>query len=81
MLPLELIIRALGIVFSLGILAFAIVLGGVIFISLAGVVVLIMIGLYIRSFFYRRKQDSGKGSDETVIDAEYTILDNKDSDD
>ena len=50
-------------------------------ISLAGVIVLIMIGLYIRSFFYRRKQHSDKGSDETVIDAEYTILDNKDSDD
>ena len=81
MLPLELIIRALGIVFSLGILAFAIVLGGVIFISLAGVIVLIMIGLYIRSFFYRRKQHSHKSSDETVIDAEYTILDNKDLDD
>ena len=42
---------------------------------------LIMIGLYIRSFFYRRKQHPDKGSDETVIDAEYTILDNKDSDD
>ena len=40
-----------------------------------------MIGLYIRSFFYRRKQHSDKGSDDTVIDAEYTILDNKDSDD
>ncbi len=81
MLPLELIIRALGIVFTLGILALAIVVGGVIFISLAGFVILIMIGLYIRSFFYRRKQHPDKGSDETVIDAEYTILDNKDSDD
>ena len=46
------------------------VLGGVIFISLAGVIVLVMIGLYIRSFFYRRKQHSDKSSDETVIDAE-----------
>jgi len=81
MLPLELIIRALGIVFSLGILALAISLGAVIFIFLAVVIVLIMIGLYIRSFFYRRKQHSDKDSDETVIDAEYTILDNKDSDD
>ena len=78
---MELIIRALGIVFSLGILALAISLGAVIFIFLAGVIVLIMIGLYIRSFFYRRKQHSDKDSDETVIDAEYTILDNKDSDD
>ncbi|GIT37776.1 MAG: hypothetical protein Ct9H300mP6_16440 [Gammaproteobacteria bacterium] len=51
MLPLELIIRALGIVFSLGILAFAIVLGGVIFISLAGVIVLIMIGFIYEVFF------------------------------
>ena len=81
MLPLELIIRALGIVFSLGILAFAISLGAVIFIFLAGVIVLIMSGSYVRSFFYRRKQHPDKGSDETVIDAEYTILDNKDSDD
>ena len=79
MLPFELIIRALGIVFSLGILAIAIVLGGFIFITFAGLIVVAIIGFYIRGFFYRRKK--GSDSDDTVIDAEYTILDNKDSDD
>jgi len=79
MLPFELIIRALGIVFSLGILAVAIVLGGFIFITLAGLIVVAIIGFYIRGFFYRRKKDLY--SDDTVIDAEYTILDNKDPDD
>ena len=79
MLPFELIIRALGIVFSLGILAVAIVLGGFIFITPAGLIVVAIIGFYIRGFFYRRKKDLD--SDDTVIDAEYTILDNKDSDD
>ena len=43
MLPFELIIRALGIVFSLGILAVAIVLGGFIFITLAGLIVVAII--------------------------------------
>ena len=81
MLPFELIIRALGIVFSLGILAVAIVLGGFIFITLAGLIVVAIIGFYIRGFFYRRKKDLDSDSDDTVIDAEYTILDNKDSDD
>ena len=81
MLPFELIIRALGIVFSLGILAVAIVLGGFIFITLAGLVVIVIIGFYVRGFFYRRKKDLDSDSDDTVIDAEYTILDNKDSDD
>ena len=79
MLPFELIIRALGIVFSLGILAVAIVLGGFIFITLVGLIVVAIIGFYIRGFFYRRKK--GSDSDDTVIDAEYTILDNKDPDD
>ena len=47
--------------------------------TLAGLIVIVIIGFYVRGFFYRRKKDLD--TDDTVIDAEYTILDNKDSDD
>ena len=89
MLPLELIIRAVSIVFGLGIFVLAIILGGFVFIAFAGVILLIIIIFYIRSFFYKKKNTfnpknknkSNPNSNDTIIDAEYTVIIDKDSDD
>ena len=87
MLPLELIIRAVSIVFGLGMFVLAIILGGFVFIAFAGLILLVVIVFYIRSFFYKKKsvfnseKKSKSNSNDTIIDAEYTVIDNKDSDD
>ena len=87
MLPLELIIRAVSIVFSLGMFVLAIILGGFVFIAFAGLILQVVIVFYIRSFFYKKKgifnseKKSKSNSNDTIIDAEYTVIDNKDSDD
>ena len=87
MLPLELIIRAVSIVFGLGIFVLAIILGGFVFIAFAGVILLIIIIFYIRSFFYKKKNTfnpknkNKSNSNDTIIDAEYTVINDKDSDD
>ena len=87
MLPFELIIRAVSIVFGLGMLVLAIILGGFVFIAFAGLILLAVIIFYIRGFFYKKKnifdseEKNQSNSNDTIIDAEYTVIDNKDSDD
>ena len=87
MLPFELIIRAVSIVFGLGMFVLAIILGGFVFIAFAGLILLAVIIFYIRGFFYKKKnifnseEKSQSSSNDTIIDAEYTVIDNKDSDD
>ena len=59
------------------------------FIAFAGVILLIIIIFYIRSFFYKKKNTfnpknknkSNSNSNDTIIDAEYTVINDKDSDD
>ena len=87
MLPFELIIRAVSIVFGLGMFVLAIILGGFVFIAFAGLILLAVIIFYIRGFFYIKKnifnseEKSQSNSNDTIIDAEYTVIDDKDSDD
>ncbi len=87
MLPFELIIRAVSIVFGLGMFVLAIILGGFVFIAFAGLILLAVIIFYIRGFFYKKKsifnseKKSQPNSNDTIIDAEYTVIDDKDSDD
>ena len=87
MLPFELIIRAVSIVFGLGMFVLAIILGGFVFIAFAGLILLAVIIFYIRGFFYKKKnifnseEKSQSSSNDTIIDAEYTVIDDKDSDD
>ena len=79
MSPIDLIIRALGILFGLGIFVLSIVLGGFVLMTIFGLLILAIIGFYVRGFFTRKEKN--KNSDETIIDAEYTILDDRESDD
>ena len=87
MLPLELIIRAISIVFGLVIFVLAIFAGGVIFIAFIGLILLAGVIFYIRSFFYKKKSvfnsenKNKSNTNDKIIDAEYTIINNKDSDD
>ena len=79
MSPIDLIIRALGILFGLGIFVLSIILGGFVLMTIVGLLILAIIGFYVRGFFMKKKKN--KNSDETVIDAEYTILDDRERDD
>ena len=79
MSPIDLIIRALGILFGLGIFVLSIILGGFVLMTIVGLLILAIIGFYVRGFFIRKEKN--KNSDETIIDAEYTILDDRERDD
>ena len=79
MSPIDLIIRALGILFGLGILVLSFIFGAFILMTIVGLLILAVIGFYVRGFFMKRKKN--KDSDETVIDAEYTILNDREHDD
>ena len=47
--------------------------------TIIGFLILVIIGFYIRGFFM--KKEKSKDSDETIIDAEYTVLDDRERDD
>ena len=79
MSPIDLIIRALGILFGLGILVLSFIFGAFILMTIVGLLILAVIGFYVRGFFM--KKEKNKDSDETIIDAEYTILNNREHDD
>ena len=79
MSPIDLIIRALGILFGLGILVLSFIFGAFILMTIVGLLILAVIGFYVRGFFMKRKKN--KDSDETIIDAEYTILNDREHDD
>ena len=79
MSPIDLIIRALGILFGLGIFVLSIILGGFVLMTIVGLLILAIIGFYVRGFF--TKKEKNKNSDDTIIEAEYTILDDKERDD
>ncbi|HJL79860.1 MAG: hypothetical protein QF513_06085 [Gammaproteobacteria bacterium] len=79
MSPIDLIIRALGILFGLGIFVLSIILGGFVLMTIVGFLILAIIGFYLRGFFM--KKEKNKNPDETIIDAEYTILDDREHDD
>ena len=79
MSPIDLIIRALGILFGLGILVLSFIFGAFILMTIVGLLILSVIGFYVRGFFMKKKKN--KDSDETIIDAEYTILNDREHDD
>ena len=79
MSPIDLIIRALGILFGLGILVLSFIFGAFILMTIVGLLILAVIGFYVRGFFM--KKEKNKDSDETIIDAEYTILNDRENDD
>ena len=79
MSPLDLIIRALGILFGLGVLVLSFIFGAFILMTIVGLLILAIIGFYVRGFFM--KKEKNKDSDETIIDAEYTILNDREHDD
>ena len=79
MSPIDLIIRALGILFGLGILVLSFIFGAFILMTIVGLLILAVIGFYVRGFFM--KKEINKDSDETIIDAEYTILNDREHDD
>jgi|GEM_PF-343719 len=79
MSPIDLIIRALGILFGLGVLVLSFIFGAFILMTIVGLLILAIIGFYVRGFFMKREKN--KDSDETIIDAEYTILNDREHDD
>ena len=79
MSPIDLIIRALGILFGLGILVLSFIFGAFILMTIVGLLILAVIGFYVRGFFM--KKEKNKDADETIIDAEYTILNDREHDD
>ena len=79
MLPLELIIRALCIVFGLVAFVFAIMVGGFVFVVIGTFLFLVAIIFYIRVLWSQRKNKTG--ANDSIIDAEYTVIETKDSDD
>ena len=79
MSPIDLIIRALGILFGLGILVLSFIFGAFILMTIVGLLIIAVIGFYVRGFFM--KKEKNKDSDETIIDAEYTILNDREHDD
>jgi len=79
MLPLELIIRALSIIFGLIIFILAIIFGWFIFSILVGVLFFIWIIFYVWSLWNRRGEKTD--ANDAIIDAEYTVIDVEDSDD
>ena len=87
MLPLELIIRALSIVFGLVAFVLAIMVGGFVFVVIGTFLFLVAIIFYIRVVWNQRKNKTGAngknktGANDSIIDAEYTVIETKDSDD
>ena len=79
MLPLELIIRALSIVFGLVAFVLAIMVGGFVFVVIGTFLFLVAIIFYIRVLWNQRKNITG--ANDSIIDAEYTVIETKDSDD
>ena len=79
MLPLELIIRALSIVFGLVAFVLAIMVGGFVFVVIGTFLFLVAIIFYIRVLWSQRKNKTG--ANDSIIDAEYTVIETKDSDD
>ena len=79
MSPIDLIIRALGILFGLGILVLSFIFGAFILMTIVGLLILAVIVFYVRGFFMKKERN--KDSDETIIDAEYTILNDREHDD
>ena len=79
MLPLELIIRALSIVFGLVAFVLAIMVGGFVVVVIGAFLFLIAIIFYIRVLWNQRKNKIG--ANDSIIDAEYTVIETKDSDD
>ena len=79
MSPIDLIIRALGILFGLGILVLSFIFGAFILMTIVGLLILAVIGFYVRGFFM--KKEKNKDSDETIIEAEYTILNDREHED
>ena len=72
MSPIDLIIRALGILFGLGILVLSFIFGAFILMTIVGLLILAVIGFYVRGFFV--KKEKNKDSDETIIAVSYTHL-------
>jgi len=60
-------------------LVLSFIFGAFILMTIVGLLILAIIGFYVRGFFMKRKKN--KDSDETVIDAEYTILNDREHDD
>jgi hypothetical protein len=54
MSPIDLIIRALGILFGLGIFVLSIILGGFVLMTIVGLLILAIIGFYVRGFFTKK---------------------------
>ena len=79
MLPLELIIRALSIVFGLVAFVLAIMVGSFVFVVIGTFLFLVAIIFYIRVLWNQRKNKTG--ANDSIIDAEYTVIETKDSDD
>ena len=79
MWPLELIIRALSIVFGLVAFVLAIMVGGFVFVVIGTFLFLVAIIFYIRVLWNQRKNETG--ANDSIIDAEYTVIETKDSDD
>ena len=79
MLPLELIIRALSIVFGLVAFVLAIMVGGFVFVVIGTFLFLVAIIFYIRVLWKQRKKKTG--ANDSIIDAEYTVIETKDPDD
>ena len=79
MLPLELIIRALSIVFGLAAFVLAIIVGSFVFFVIGTFLFLVAIIFYIRVLWSQRKNKTS--ANDSVIDAEYTVIETKDADD
>ena len=79
MLPLELIIRALSIVFGLVAFVLAIMVGSVVFVVIGTFLFLVAIIFYIRILWKQQKNKTG--ANDSIIDAEYTVIETKDPDD
>ena len=79
MLPLELIIRALSIVFGLVAFVLAIMVGSFVFVVIGTFLFLVAIIFYIRILWKQQKNKTG--ANDSIIDAEYTVIETKDSDD
>ncbi len=57
MSPIDLIIRALGILFGLGILVLSFIFGAFILMTIVGLLILAVIGFYVRGFFMKKEKN------------------------
>ena len=79
MLPLELIIRVLSIVFGLVAFVLFAIMGAAAFVVIGTFLFLVAIISYIRVSWNQQKNKTG--ANDSIIDAEYTVIETKDSDD